>query len=217
MKHQQISLFRLGLAMLLGGAGLVAAKPALAAGGKVVSIEEHWELQLGEPDIDRSSPQTTMVMSPQGDLGGTHFLFTLNHAPVPNYHLGGMQVQAWNGDDVVQEKTGSASNSLANANETVRWTQRMSLHDGVLTFQVVDGQSTTWPTFGADGDLSVSVSTSLYSLNSYRPAVSIGESQVSYAENRVGSLVLTKLVWVTEDGTVHEQNAPIPIDTTVGE
>jgi hypothetical protein len=24
-------------------------------------------------------------------------------------------------------------------------------------------------------------------------------------------------VWVTEDGTVHEQNAPIPIDTTVGE
>jgi hypothetical protein len=54
-------------------------------------------------------------------------------------------------------------------------------------------------------------------LNSYRPAVSLGESQVSYAENRVGSLVLTKLVWVTEDGTVHEQNAPIPIDTTVGE
>jgi hypothetical protein len=195
----------------------MAGKPVLAEGGKVVSVEEHWELQLGEPDTDRSSPQTTMVMSPTNNLGGTHFLFTLNHAPVPDYHLGGMQVQVWNGDDVGEEKTGSASGSLANANETVRWTQRLSLHDGLLTFQVVDGQSSTWPTFGGDDDLSVSVTTSLNSLNSYRPAVSLGESQVSYAENRVGSLVLTKLVWVTEDGTVHEQNAPIPIDTTVGE
>jgi hypothetical protein len=38
---------------------------------------------------------------------------------------------------------------------------------------------------------------------------------VGYAENRVVSLVLTKLVWVTEDGQVHEQNAPIPVDTSL--
>jgi hypothetical protein len=203
--------------MLVGGAGILVGKPALAQSGKVVSVEEHWELQVGEPDTDRSSPQTTMVMSPTGDLGGTHFLFTLNHAPVPDYHLGGMQVQVWNGDDVAQEKSGSASGSLASAGETVSWTQRLTLHDGALTFDVVDGQSATWPTFGADGDLSVSVESSLQSLNNYRPAVSLGESQVSYAENRVTSLVLKKLVWVTADGAVHEQNAPIPIDTTVGE
>jgi hypothetical protein len=217
MKRQQISFLRLGLAMLVGGAGILVGKPALAAGNAVVSVEEHWELQVGEPDTDRSAPQTTMVMSPTHDLGGTHFLFTLNHAPVPDYHLGGMQVQVWNGDDVAQEKAGSASGSLASAGETVSWTQRLTLHDGTLTFEVVDGQSATWPTFGADGDLSVSVDTSLQNLNQYRPAVSLGESQVSYAENRVTSLVLTKLVWVTADGTVHEQNAPIPIDTTVGE
>jgi hypothetical protein len=217
MKRQQISLFRLGLAMLLGGAGIVAGKPALANGNAVVSVEEHWDLQVGEPDIDRSSPQTTMVMSPTGDLGGTHFLFTLNHAPVPDYHLGGMQVQVWNGDDVAQEKAGSASGSLANGGETVSWTQRISLQNGALTFAVVDGQSATWPTFGDNGDLSVSVGTSLLNLNGYKPAVSLGESQVSYAENRVTSLVLKKLVWVTADGIVHEQSAPIPIDTTVGE
>jgi hypothetical protein len=45
--------------------------------------------------------------------------------------------------------------------------------------------------------------------------VSITESQVGYAENRVTSLVLKKLVWVLEDGTVHEQNAPIPVDTSL--
>jgi hypothetical protein len=217
MKRQQISFLRLGLAMLVGGAGMLVGKPALANGNWVVSVEEHWELQVGEPDTDRSSPQTTMVMSPTNDLGGTHFLFTLNHAPVPDYHLGGMQVQVWNGDSVAQEKAGSASGSLANTGETVSWTQRISLQNGTLTFAVVDGQSATWPTFGADGDLSVSVGSSLQNLNGYRPAVSLGESQVSYAENRVTSLVLKKLVWVTADGTVHEQNAPIPIDTTVGE
>jgi hypothetical protein len=80
----------------------------------------------------------------------------------------------------------------------------------------VDGQSATWPTFGGD-DLSVSVQSSMVGLNSYRPSVSLGESQVGYAENRVASLTLMKLVWVTEDGQVHEQNAPIPIDTSIGD
>jgi hypothetical protein len=54
----------------------------------------------------------------------------------------------------------------------------------------------------------------LSSLNGYRPAVSLSESQVGFAENRVNSLVLKKLVWKTDDGQTHEQNAPIPIDTS---
>jgi len=80
----------------------------------------------------------------------------------------------------------------------------------------VDGQSETWPTFGGDA-LSISVPSSLNTLNRYRPGVSLGESQVGFAENRVASLTLVKLVWVTEDGQVHEQNAPIPIDVTIGD
>jgi hypothetical protein len=52
-------------------------------------------------------------------------------------------------------------------------------------------------------------------LNGYRPAVSLTESQVSYAENRVISLTLTKLVWVTDDGEIHEMNAPIALDTSL--
>ena len=98
----------------------------------------------------------------------------------------------------------------------MHWTQKLSLHDGTLTFQVANGESETWGKFGGD-ELSVSVQSSLGTLNSYRPSVSLSESQVGYAENRVSSLVLTKLVWVTEDGQVHEQNAPIPIDTSLGD
>ena len=84
------------------------------------------------------------------------------------------------------------------------WSQNISLQNGQLSFQVRDGNSETWGQFGGS-DLSLTVATSLTSLNSYRPAVSLSESQVGYAQNRVGSLTLTKLVWVTDDGQVHEQ------------
>src|SRR5205823_3417492 len=101
-------------------------------------------------------------------------------------------------------------------NETVSWVQRISLSDGALKFQVLNGESETWNKFGGE-DLLLSVPSTLTALNSYRPSVSLSESQVGYAENRVTSLTLTKLVWVTDDGQVHEQNAPIPIDISLGD
>lgn len=198
------------------GLTTVAVVTAKAESSRVIAVEEHWELQLTQPDAERSAPQTTMVMSPSGDLNGPHFLFTLNHSTVPDYQPGGMQVQLWNGDELVQEHTNHNAAALEYASETVHWVQRMSLHDGTLSFQVQNGDSQTWGTFGG-GDLLVGSQTSLTSLNSYRPAVSLSESQVGYAENRVSSLTLTKLVWVTDDGQVHEQNAPIPIDISLGD
>jgi hypothetical protein len=202
-----------GRAVLAIGVSVIAAATALGQ-SKVVSVEEHWELQLSQPDSEVSAPQVTMVMSPKNDISGTHFLFTLNHVTLPEYQPGGMQVQAWDGDNSLEDKVANPLAALQSANETVRWTQKLSLENGTLTFQVVNGQSETWDTFGGD-DLSVSVQSSLGALNSYRPSVSLSESQVGYAENRVTSLTLTKLVWVTEDGQVHEQNAPIPIDTSL--
>jgi len=127
-----------------------------------------------------------------------------------------MQVQLWNGDDFVEEHQWNSSLALEHDSEVVHWVQKMALHDGTLTFSVENGQSETWGDFGGD-ELSVSTPTDLTYLNSYRPGVSLSESQVNYAENRVGSLTLTKLVWVTEDGHVHEQNAPIPIDISLGD
>lgn len=203
-------------ALLAVGVSVAAATTALGDSSKVISVEEHWELQLSQPDSERSAPQVTMVMSPKNGVDGAHFLFTLNHVTMPQYQPGGMQVQAWDGGTFSEEKVGNNSAALQNSNETVRWTQKLSLHDGALTFQVANGESDTWNTFGGD-DLSVSVQSSLGALNSYRPSVSLSESQVGYAENRVTSLTLTKLVWVTEDGVVHEQNAPIPIDISLGD
>jgi hypothetical protein len=192
------------------------AVPVLADSSRVISVEEHWELHLSQPDAERSAPQTTMVMSPSADVAGVHFLFTLNHQAVPNYQAGGMQVQVWDGEELSQEKVGQQSGPLQNEDETVSWVQRISLESGTLKFAVSNGESQSWGEFGGD-DLTLSLPTTLTTLNTYRPAVSLSESQVSYAENRVTSLTLKKLVWVTDDGQVHEQNAPIPIDTTLGD
>jgi hypothetical protein len=195
------------------GMVLSTSAAAWAQSAQVVSVEEHWELRLGQPDADRSAPQTTMVLSPDGDLEGVHFLFTLNHVTAPQYEPGGMQVQIWDGDQL-QESAAAASGALAYEQETVRWVQRVSLENETLKFQVADGESETWGNFGGDG-LSLSLPTSLTSLNAYKPGVSLTESQVGYAENRVVSLTLTKLVWTTDDGEVHELNAPIAVDTSL--
>ena len=214
---RRLHLLRCGVsAMLLCGVNVIVAARAAAESSRVIAIEEHWELQVARPDADRSAPQTTMVMSPTGDLTDTHFLLTLNHVTVPDYQPGGLQVQLWNGEELVEEKVEQESVALSHSDETVRWIQRLSLANGTLKFEVINGASESWPAFGGEG-LSLSATTSLTSLNGYRPAVSLSESQVGYAENRVDSLVLTKLVWITEDGQVHELNAPIPIDTSVGD
>ncbi len=190
------------------------ALPAWAQSStKIVSIEEHWTLKVGEPEPDRSSPQTSMVMSPTGNLDGQYFLFTLNHRTLAAYEPGGMQVQLWDGDTAVDGQVGAAEGTLSVPDEQISWVQRLEIDGGALKFQVLDGTSQTWGEFGDNGVLKLTASTTLADLNEYQPAISLTESEVGYAGNRVLSLTLDKLVWTTEDGQVHELTAPIDIDT----
>lgn len=192
--------------------GLVSQ--AWAESSRVVRVEEHWELRVADPDSGVSAPQVTMLMAPVATFDGLHFLVTLNHATAPEYTLGGIQVQAWNGEQLLNSQSVHDGESLDQSEEVVTWVQRMTIQNGQVAFQVREGSSESWGSFGGDG-LTLSASTTLTGLNSYRPGTSLSESQVGYAENRVYSLTLTKLVWETEDGTVHEQNAPIPVDTSL--
>jgi hypothetical protein len=94
----------------------------------------------------------------------------------------------------------------------VRWVQRTELHGGALTFEVLTGESTSWGSFGDTGNLKLTIASSLTSLNGYRPAISLTESGVSFAGNRVRSLTLTKIRWFDAEGNAYELNAPIDID-----
>jgi len=190
---------------------LVGTAPAAADTPKILQIEEHWELAIGEPDPQVSAPQATMVMSPTADLDGQYFIFTINHRSVPAYEPGGMQLQLWNGDESVDSESHSAG-PLDQTNDVVAWVQRLKVENGTLSFEVVDGSSDAWGNFGGNGSLAFTTPTSLDSLNGYRPGISLSESQVGYAGNRVQQLLLKKLVWVTDDGETHELHAPIDID-----
>ncbi|TWT36920.1 hypothetical protein KOR34_18650 [Posidoniimonas corsicana] len=194
---------------------LIATGPpaAQAADTDVLMIEEHWELQVGGPDADRSAPQVSMVMSPTGHLDGNFFVVTVNHGSFPDFSPGGVQVQHWIGDHCADAKNSYSKYSLIYDGETVSWKQRMTLDGGTLSFEVIDGSSESIGTFGANGLLKDTISVSQTRLNTYVPAISLTESGIGFAGNRVSSLTLKKLVWKTADGQYHELNAPIDIST----
>lgn len=188
-----------------------ALTPSTAAALEIVAIEEFWELNVGEPDEQRSAPQVTMVTSPVGLLDGVYFLFALNHQSHPEWAPGGMQVQLWNGSELVASHTSQEAEPLHHTNEFVRWVQRTELKDGQLSFKIHSGESDSWGSFGGDS-LKFSFASSLNNLNGYLPAVAIEESGVNFAGNRVRSLTLTKLRWTDSNGQVYELNAPIDVD-----
>jgi hypothetical protein len=214
MKRQSQALARLVPRAILCGLTAFATAPIWADTPQVVQVEEHWELVLGEPDSALSAPQTSMVMSPTGDSNGVYFLFTLNHRSEPEYSPGGFQVQLWDGDQLLDELKNNEGGTLSHNGEVIRWVQRLSVNEGSLNFKVFDGSSETWGSFGGD-NFKLSVGTTGNDLSGYRPGVSLTESQVNFAENRVVSLTLTKIKWLTNDGEWHEINAPIPVDVSL--
>lgn len=200
---------------------LMVALAALAAAGcfssaslaiEIVAVEEYWELSLGEPDAATSSPQVCMVMGAYQSLDEGYFVFTLNHHSYPEWAAGGLQVQRWSADEVAAFKSAPDEGTLHHANEKVSWVQRLSLSNGLLSFEVTGGTSQSWGSFGEEGELRLVNETSLQNLNRYRPAVSLGESGVAFAGNRVKSLVLTKLRWIDSEGNAYELTAPIDVD-----
>lgn len=175
---------------------------------QVVRVEEDWELKVATPDADNDAPQVSCVISPVADLDSVHAALLLNHQTLPDYVAGGVQLQVWNGESPRAYHRYSDTDVMSQPDETVTWTQTMKLQEGLLTFEVVNGRSATWGEFGDQGLLKSSVASSLANLNGYDPAVSVRESGVDFAGNRVKSLVLKKVRLVLADGQVLEDDTP---------
>lgn len=173
---------------------------------QVVRVEETWELVVGDPDTETSGPQITCAISPVGNLYGRHCLLTLNHRNHPTFSAGGLQLQVWENESLVSARKHPNESLLATSGETVRWTMKMSLQDGGLIFDVDDGVSTTWGNFGTQGYLWDFTTANLPNLNGYDPAVSVANSGVGFASNRVQSLVLKKVRYVLSSGQIVDDN-----------
>ena len=197
------------LSLLLGPAVLLVALSDVGWGQSeptIVRVEEDWEMVVGEPDPDTDSPQVTCVISACGDVESVHAVFELNQQSLPIFSPGGLQLQLWDGEVPLCDRKFPSYAILAQAGETIRWTQSVELDDGKLIFEIKDGTSTTWGGFGGQGYLKAVVDTTLTSLNAYRPEISANNSGINYAENRVQSLILKRVRAYTSTGEMIEHD-----------
>ena len=85
-------------------------------------------------------------MSPFTDINDTFFTFEVNHRSVPYWIPGGLNLHQWSGEWRVQSLERPDHSVMQTANETVTWTQVLDVRNGVLTFQIKGGMSSTWGT-----------------------------------------------------------------------
>ena len=192
---------------LVGWSAVAAAQDPL----QIVRVEEDWELVVGTPDPNSDGPQVACVISPLGDVNSVHAALELNHQSLPEFVPGGIQLQVWNDETPENSRKFPNGAVMALPGETIRWTQSMELEDGTLTFEVIDGTSSTWGSFGGQGYLKASGPATLANLNGYDPEVSVKNSGIAYAANRVQSLVLRKVRLITATGEVLEDDTARPV------
>jgi hypothetical protein len=171
----------------------------------VVKVEEDWEMVVTDPDPTTNAPQVTCVTSPVGHVDGLYVAFDLNHHSLTDYYSGGLQLQLWNNDVPIANDYPSMYQMLSNDNETVTWTQRMKVNEGLLKFEVVNGVSASWGAFGGS-NLAVFVPSSMSDLNQYSPDVSVANSGVGFAGNRVQSLTLKRVRLYKRNGQVEQRD-----------
>ena len=178
------------------------------------AIEEDWVLVIENPDPVGVGPQITTVMSPVADDSAPFVAFDLNYREYPSFSAGGMQLQVWSGKKVLN--WASQGNSLFyNANETITWTQRMSVSNGTLTYDVANGQAPYWGSFGQGANLEVTFPTTLTSLAGYQPQVSANRSGATWQANHVTSLTLKQVRYYSNGVCVSTDTNPrVIVDNT---
>jgi hypothetical protein len=188
--------FALFAALLAGTTGGASAAPS-----DVVRVEEDWELVIGEPDSNSCGPQIACSMSPFANIGDTYFTTEINHRSVPWWAPGGISIHQWSGEWRVRSFDRADRAVMSTSDEVVRWTQLLEVGGGKLTFQVKDGTSTTWGPFGYSGMVKLETGWGVNNINSYSPDVSVANSGVAYASNRVKALRLKQVRATLANGT----------------
>ncbi|MEX0702513.1 MAG: hypothetical protein WD069_10505 [Planctomycetales bacterium] len=196
---RRISLAAIGVWAVLAGPGH-SQEPA--EGPPVVRVEEDWELQVGAPDTDQDAPQIVNVISPVAGINGPHAVFELNHRTMPLYIAGGMQLQTWVSEHLVDARNFPRTDKLTTPDELVRYTLAMSATEGLLKFEVINGTSTAWGPFGGQGYLKSTIDAGQASLQDYDPGVSAKHSRIGFASHRVRKFALKEVRYYSADGSL---------------
>ncbi|MCX7419076.1 MAG: hypothetical protein NT013_06005 [Planctomycetia bacterium] len=195
----------------LAASWLSAIQPVFAdndgGNGNTIRIEEDWYVKIGTPDPNSDSPQITSVIAPSWTLNGKYAVFDMNCATQPDFSAGGVQLQLWQNDDIVQTKSNTNWASLQYVDEEIRYTSAMSIQDDKLTFEITNGSSQTWGTFGT-GEIKLQISTWRNNLNQYSPEFSAENSRIGFASHRVRRFILERVRYYSVSGLQNTDDTP---------
>ncbi|MCA1685592.1 MAG: hypothetical protein LC745_06320 [Planctomycetia bacterium] len=153
-------------------------------------IEEDWVLVV-DSTASPDGPQVNTVMGPTSDLSLPVVVLDINYRHDPVYKPGGLQVLVY-GNYGLMTSTTVATNPLNQTNETVKWTQRMSLSGGTFQYVLSSVSSTTLGTF-TDNLVLAPFNTTLSAFKDYSPAASVANSGGAWKTQGLKSLTLVQV------------------------
>lgn len=168
-------------------------------------IEEDWELKVGEPDPGIDAPQITCSMIPFSAAPGLNLQVNINHALKPDFTSGGIQVRVVQDEEMLGQIHRHDGEKLSQDSETVRWTKAVQRVPSGYSFGISTGNGASWGTFGGnDYFLVIPNSLAAGGLEHYDYQLSLENSAVSFAGNRVQSLRLLRIRIYYSDGQAIE-------------
>ena len=175
----------------------------------IVRVEEDWKLVLNEPGEEVTAPQFHTVVSPYAHTDEAYAQISWNYRELPEFESGGVQLQAWGADYEFGYKSYRASPLSLNA-ETITWTQALETNGQRMRLTILNGQSTSWGTFGGE-DAHIDIPYPVRCLSGYSSAVSCENSWITYGANRVSVLMITQVRYYAADGSVSVDNTPVVV------
>lgn len=168
--------------------------------GNTMRIEEDWYVKLGTPDPDSDSPQITTCIAPACTLSGRYGVFDMNCATQPGFASGGVQLQLWSNDGIIQTCSNTNWSSLHFVDEEIRYTSVIRLENRNLVFEILNGTSTSWDSFG-NGELKLQYPTWRDHLNNYSVDYSVANSRIGFASHRVRRFTLERVRYYFENAS----------------
>lgn len=160
--------------------------------GNTMRVEEDWYIQIGTPEPEADSPQITTVIAPAWTLDGSYGVFDLNCATQPGFSSGGVQLQLWFNGAITQTASNTNWDSLHFVDEEIRYTSAVSIVNGQIIYEILNGTASTWGTFGT-GELMLQRPTWRQQLNGYSPDFSVYNSRIGFASHRVRNFTLERV------------------------
>lgn len=198
-----IAVVHLGLLPILTLSSWLLADVSTARGqSPIIRLEEQWELEVRQADVRTNAPQILMHFSPFGQSSDYHFEIDINHASVPEYKPGGIQVRAMQGNQCLNSARILADQRLNAQSEVITWTQIAQKQPTGWAFAIGFGNSTSWGAFG--GPDSIVSLPDLPLTVQYSPTASLQSSGVIFAKNRVERLTLRSVRYYDSAGKVYD-------------